>query len=242
MGFIATDCSTYSIAIPTPRPDHRAGFFLCALPPSRCGLFIAWDFARERVIIVGAGECGSYERFGGGERMSGLNNSEAGDVIGIYRETVQELYRFVSRRSGGSRDLAEDITQETYLRAVRQWRSGRRPDVPLAWLQTVARNLLLNHYRRKTPEPIEAARIDALFEDGPPDGPDVAALVYWGLARLGRRRGELLEAYYLEGKKTATIAREFAISERAVEGRLRRARQALRTQLERLITQNGEIQ
>ena len=83
--------------------------------------------------------------------MSGLNNPEAGDVIGIYRETVQELYRFVSRRSGGSRELAEDVTQETYLRAVREWRSGRRPDVPLAWLQTVARNLLLNHYRRKTP-------------------------------------------------------------------------------------------
>jgi len=174
--------------------------------------------------------------------MSGLNNSEAGDVIGIYRETVQELYRFVSRRSGGSRDLAEDITQETYLRAVREWRGGRLPDVPLAWLQTVARNLLLNHYRRKTPELIEAARIDALFDDGPPDGPDVAALVYWGLARLGRRRGELLEAFYLEGKRTATIAREFGISERAVEGRLRRARQALRTRLERLITQNGEIQ
>ncbi len=173
--------------------------------------------------------------------MSGLNNSEAGDVIGVYRETVQQLYRFVSRRSGGSRELAEDITQETYLRAVREWRSGRQPDVPLAWLQTVARNLLLNHYRRKTPELVGAARIDALFGEALPDGPDAAALVYWGLARLSRRRGELLEAFYLEGKKTATIARESGISERAVEGRLRRARQALRTQLERMIKQNGEL-
>ncbi len=174
--------------------------------------------------------------------MSSLNNSEAGDVIGIYRETVRELYRFVSRRSGGSRELAEDITQETYLRAVREWRNGRRPDNPLAWLQTVARNMLLNHYRRKTPELIEAARIEALFDDGTTDGPDAAALVYWGLARLGRRRVELLEAFYLEDKTTATIAREFGISERAVEGRLRRARQALRARLERIIKQNGEMQ
>ncbi len=174
--------------------------------------------------------------------MSGLNNSEAGDVIGVYRDTVHQLYRFVSRRSGGSRELAEDITQETYLRAVREWRNGRRPDVPLAWLQTVARNLLLNHYRRKTPELVEAARIEALFEDGPRDGADAAALVYWGLARISRRRGELLEAFYLEGKTTATIAQDFGISERAVEGRLRRARQALRTRLERLITHNGEMQ
>ena len=173
--------------------------------------------------------------------MSDLSNPEAGEVIGIYRETVQELYRFVWRRSGGSRELAEDITQETYLRAVREWGSGQRPDVPLAWLQTVARNLLLNHYRRKTPELVESARIDALFDGGPPDGPDAAALVYWGLARLSRRRGELLEAFYLEGKKTAAIALEFGISERAVEGRLRRARQALRTRLERIIKQNGEM-
>ncbi len=173
--------------------------------------------------------------------MTGLDKSEAENLIGIYRETVQELYRFVSRRSGGSRQLAEDVTQETYLRAVREWRSGRQPNVPRAWLQTVARNLLLNHYRRKTPELVEAARIDALFDDGTTDGPDAASLVYWGLARLSRRRGELLEAFYLEGKKTATIAQEFGISERAVEGRLRRARQALRTQLERMITQNGEI-
>ncbi len=172
--------------------------------------------------------------------MSSLSDSDSEDVIGIYRKTVHELYRFVSRRSGGSRELAEDITQETYLRAVREWRNGRRPDNPLAWLQTVARNMLLNYYRRKTPELIEAARIEALFEDGTTDGPDAAALVYWGLVRLGRRRGELLEAFYLEGKKTATIAQDFGISERAVEGRLRRARQALRTRLERLITQNGE--
>lgn len=173
--------------------------------------------------------------------MGGLSDSRAGDVIGIYRETVQDLYRFVSRRAGGSRELAEDITQETYLRAVREWRNDRQPDVPLAWLRTVARNLLLNHYRRKTPELVEAARIDVLFADDPPGGTEAAALVYWGLARLGRRRGKLLEAFYLEGKNTATIAREFEISERAVEGRLRRARQALRTRLERLITQNGEM-
>ncbi len=174
--------------------------------------------------------------------MSGLNNSEAGDVIGAYRDTVHELYRFVSRRSNGSRELAEDITQETYLRAVREWQSGRWPDVPLAWLRTVARNLLLNHYRRKTPELVETARIEALFDDGPHDGLDAAALVYWGLSRLSRRRGELLEAFYLEGTTTATIAQDFGISERAVEGRLRRARQALRTRLERMIKQNGEMQ
>ncbi len=112
-----------------------------------------------------------------------------------------------------------------------RWRGCRRSPATCCSTTTAAR----------TPELVESARIDALFDNGPPDGPDATALVYWGLARLSRRRGELLEAFYLEGKKTAVIALEFRISERAVEGRLRRARQALRTQLERMIKQNGEM-
>ena len=43
----------------------------------------------------------------------------ADELMGIYRETVEPLYRFVSCRVGASRELAEDITQETYLRAFR---------------------------------------------------------------------------------------------------------------------------
>ncbi len=241
MVFIATDCHTDSIAIQNPARTTGRGFLMRKASDSVL-LVLPWDSRRQRVIIVGAIEYGLSDRLGGDQWISGLNGSEAGDVIRVYRDTVHELYRFVSRRSGGSRELAEDITQETYLRAVREWQSRRLPDVPLAWLQTVARNLLLNHYRRKTPEPVESTRIDALFDDGPQDGPDAAALVYWGLARLGRRRGELLEAFYLQGKNTAMIAQEFEISKRAVEGRLRRARQALRTRLEQLIKQNGDMQ
>ncbi len=152
-------------------------------------------------------------------------------MIETYRETIHPLYQFVSRRTGRCRQLAEDVTQETYLRAVVQWRNGRQPANALAWLQTVARNLLLNHYRRMSPESLEASRVECALEAKPVDSPDAAALVYWGLARLGRRRGRLLEAFYIEGKSMRTIASELGASERAVEGRLRRARQALKDRL-----------
>ncbi len=109
---------------------------------------------------------------------------------------------FVSRRAGRSRQLTEDITQETYLRAVAQWRSGRRPENALAWLRTVARNLLLNHYSRKSPESLEASSVECVLETEPVDDPEAAALVYWGLARLGRRPRRLLEAFYIEGKRS----------------------------------------
>lgn len=162
------------------------------------------------------------------------------DMIETYRDTIHPLYRFVSRRAGRSRQLAEDITQETYLRAVVQWRNGRRPENALAWLQTVARNLLLNHYRHKRPESLEASSVEWVLETEPVDGPDAAALVYWGLARLGRRSRRLLEAFYIDGESMRTIAADLGVSERAVEGRLRRARQALKDRLTPIVQHHGE--
>ncbi len=161
-------------------------------------------------------------------------------IIQTYRETIHPLYRFVSRRAGGSQQLAEDITQETYLRAVAVWRNGRRPENALAWLQTVARNLLLSHYRRKTPRSLDASRLANVLASAPVDGPDAAALVYWGLARVGRRKRRLLEAFYIEGQSMRTIAAELGVSGRAAEGRLRRARQALRDRLRPMLPRDGE--
>lgn len=162
------------------------------------------------------------------------------NIIETYRDTIRPLYQFVSRRAGRSRQLAEDVTQETYLRAVVQWRSGRRPENALAWLQTVARNLLLNHYRRKSPESLEASNVACVLETEPVEGPEAAALVYWGLARLRRRPRKLLEAFYIEGRSTRTIATDLGVSERAVEGRLRRARQALKDRLTPIMRKHGE--
>src|SRR4051812_18204969 len=38
----------------------------------------------------------------------------------IYDATIADLYRYVSRRCGGRRELAEDVTQEAWLRAIRE--------------------------------------------------------------------------------------------------------------------------
>ena len=67
----------------------------------------------------------------------------------IYEATVDALYGYASRKCGGELELAEDVTQEVWLRAVREWPRTGAPDNPLAWLTTVARNLIINHYRKK---------------------------------------------------------------------------------------------
>jgi RNA polymerase sigma-70 factor (ECF subfamily) len=161
-----------------------------------------------------------------------MKNNESGEfadrLIVVYRETVNELYEFVSRRSGGSRELAEDVTQETYLRATTAWPRSGFPDCPLAWLRIVARNLLVNHYRRRQPQLLGSTDIDAVLGAAASDGKEAAALVCWGLARLNARHARLLEASYIDGRSIRTIADDLGVTERAIEGRLRRARIALK--------------
>jgi DNA-directed RNA polymerase specialized sigma24 family protein len=50
----------------------------------------------------------------------------------IYRETLDDFYAVVSRRCDGDRELTEDVVQETWLRAVRAWRSNGIPERPMA--------------------------------------------------------------------------------------------------------------
>ncbi len=164
-------------------------------------------------------------------------------LISTYRECVTPLYSFVSHRCGGDRVLAEDVTQEAWLRAVESWKRKGFPDNPLAWLKTVARNLLLNYFR-KTPHislnslPPDWERRFLEAGDGKDDG-ECAAAVSWGLARLRPRQSKLIEAFHLDGKSVGEIAADLGVSERAVEGRLRRARLKLRAKLEPMVGSEG---
>ena len=162
------------------------------------------------------------------------------DIRTIYLATIDTLYRFVARRSHGDRDLAEDVTQETWLRAVRAWQGGRLPDQPAAWLTTVARNLLANHYRRRPQERLDDLDEGALMADEPDASEERGSLVHRALARLPLANSRLLQAFHFRRQPVAHIAAEYGLTERAVEGRLRRARQQLRQQIESLPNAEGE--
>ncbi|HSR68259.1 MAG TPA: sigma-70 family RNA polymerase sigma factor [Acidobacteriota bacterium] len=155
----------------------------------------------------------------------------------IYRETVYELYAYVSRRTGGDRALAEDVVQESFLRGLRHWQKRGLPDSPIAWLKTVARNLIISHFRKTRPEPVE--EWDGFPSDGDFRSRETAALVHWVLGRLRDEQASLLEAFHFEGKRVRELAGEMGISERAVEGRLRRARTAFKERLKAVSPRKG---
>jgi len=144
--------------------------------------------------------------------------------VALYRETVPELYRRLSRRAGGDAALAEDLTQEAWLRMLREFGRGPLPRDPLAWLTTTATNLLRNLYRARREPPDTTPPDLAAAEPLEPDS-TAAALVQWGLARLRPAEASLLEAFHLDGRSQAELAAALGTTPRAVEGRLRRARQ-----------------
>ena len=156
------------------------------------------------------------------------------DIRRIYRETIDDLYTLVSRRCDGDRALAEDITQEAWLRAVRAWHQDGLPDKPLAWLTTVAARLLSNHFRRPAEHSLDVTAGEPTAPDNETavDRTERRSLVERALARLPVSQARLLEAFHFERAPVGQIADSMGVSERAVEGQLRRARQKLRKQIE----------
>ena len=163
------------------------------------------------------------------------------DIRRIYNATIDGLYGFVASRCDGDRDLAEDITQETWLRAVRAWHAKGIPDQPLAWLTTVSRNIVVNHFSRRPPDALELSAAESVMLENSDATVARRSLVARALARLSVQQARLLDAFHFKRQRIADIAAAHGISERAVEGRLRRARQELRHHIESDPDSEGDL-
>ena len=156
-------------------------------------------------------------------------------IRALYAEHGGPLLGYVQRLTGGDRQSAEDIVQETLLRA---WRNpgalAGRPVRP--WLFTVARNLVVDTYRARRARPAEIGD-PALHATSWVTGDDAdRALESWTVAdalsalRPGHRQ-VLIQTYYL-GRSVAEAATELGIPAGTVKSRTYYALRALKLALE----------
>ncbi len=138
------------------------------------------------------------------------------------------IYGFLVRHTGNAHD-AEDLTQETFVRA---WRGIARFDPTrdfAAWLFTIARRVAANHFRaRRThdPLPVELASPNAEPGDAASTGDSSSAL--WRAARkLKPSQYEALWLRYAEGFSVAETARVMGLTSIHVKVILHRARKEL---------------
>jgi RNA polymerase sigma factor (sigma-70 family) len=87
-------------------------------------------------------------------------------VTELYRQYRMPLMAYVLRLTGGDRQQAEDVVQETMLRA---WRQAGSLDLTepslMPWLATVARRIVIDDKRRKSARPAETG--DGMLENAP---------------------------------------------------------------------------
>jgi len=63
---------------------------------------------------------------------------------------LDAVYRFTLRLTAGNQAEAEDIVQDTFLRAYRSWHTFQRGTSARSWLFTIARNVFLRSRERQT--------------------------------------------------------------------------------------------
>ena len=127
--------------------------------------------------------------------------------------------------------FASGIEDKSWLRALTDWRGKGPPREPMAWLTTVASNVLASYYRRRKPHLHLNAESFVDERTTTIESPEIAAALYIALEKLRPRQARLIEAFHFDGKALAEIADELGISERAAEGRVKRAREALKARL-----------
>jgi RNA polymerase sigma-70 factor, ECF subfamily len=75
-----------------------------------------------------------------------------GDPIAFrawYDDAVGRVYGYLYGRCGGDIEVAEEITQQTFLQAIRHWRAFDGRSDAVTWLCSIARNKLTDHYRER---------------------------------------------------------------------------------------------
>lgn len=168
----------------------------------------------------------------GGGRPDGQVSDEM-LVRTLYAEHAGPLLRYALHLTSGDRQRAEDIVQETLLRAwLHPDAIAERPARP--WLFAVARNLAVDAYRARKARPREVGE-SALELVPAPDEAD-RALESWAVADALQtlrpdHRAVLLETYY-RGSSVAEAATVLGIPPGTVKSRTFYALRALKLALE----------
>ncbi|MGF0174531.1 ECF subfamily RNA polymerase sigma factor, BldN family [Streptomyces sp. Marseille-Q5077] len=177
--------------------------------------------------LVGAGGSQPLTEDGADAEIAELvERARAGeaDAFGrLYDRYSDTVYRYIYYRVGG-KAAAEDLTSETFLRALRRigtftWQ-GRDFG---AWLVTIARNLVADHFKSSrfrlevtTGEMLDANEVERSPEDSVLESLSNAALLE-AVRRLNPQQQECVTLRFLQGLSVAETARVMSNNEGAIK-------------------------
>ncbi|MDQ1439218.1 MAG: polymerase sigma-70 factor, subfamily [Acidimicrobiaceae bacterium] len=168
---------------------------------------------------------------------SGTADDPRTALLQLYDTALPQVYGYLLRRCG-RREVAEELTSETFLAAAAAVGQARPPRVDMPWLVGVARHKLVDHWRRREREDrnLRAVATDPGAED-PWDARLDALRAEQTLGALAPQHRLVLTLRYVDDLPVTEVARLVDRSVHATEGLLVRARRAFRLQYE---ATNGE--
>jgi RNA polymerase sigma-70 factor (ECF subfamily) len=154
---------------------------------------------------------------------------------------LDALYRVALRLTANAAD-AEDLVQETMLRAYRSWDRYTPGTNAKGWLLTILRHLFINEYRRKTrhPETVDVDTIEpfALFQEVQEEDPQGAFFdkivddeVLRAVDQLPEAFREAVTLSDVEGLSYEEVAKVLDVPVGTVKSRLYRGRRLLQAKL-----------
>jgi RNA polymerase sigma-70 factor (ECF subfamily) len=153
-------------------------------------------------------------------------------LLGLYDEALPQVYGYLVARCGQAQ-IAQDLTAETFLAAVRAVQSGAPPDpLTAGWLIGVARHKLADHWRR---EAREQRRLAAVADEAggddqldPWDAQIDALRAHEVLTDLAPQHRAALTLRYVDDLPVAEVAALLGRTTTATEALLVRAKAAFR--------------
>ena len=141
----------------------------------------------------------------------------------LYEHYVGQVYRYLYYRVG-SVSLAEDLTSETFLRALRRLDSFTWQGKDFgAWLTTIARNLAMDHYKSGRHR-LEVSTDEITNHDSSTEGPEddvitrlTNEILLKSLRRLSPEQQDCLVMRFLQGMSISQTASALNRSEGAIK-------------------------
>jgi RNA polymerase sigma-70 factor (ECF subfamily) len=190
----------------------------------------------------------------GGDVAAAAARARAGERDG-FRDLVElsspRIYRLALRVLGDP-DEADDVVQETYMRAWGRMEELRDPAAAMGWLSRIARNAArdrLRWWKRRPRESFDEAALPLARALANLDGPlpadealasaQMSAAVAGAVAALPDKHRVVLLLREADGMTYEEIADSLGIAVGTVESRLHRARAALARRLQKLVKEEA---
>ncbi len=167
--------------------------------------------------------------------MSALFRTATTDFDRLYSRHAASVYRYAYAVLGNHAD-AEDVAQQTFLKAYQALAGGTKPRKAENWLLTITHNEVRRHLRERRGKAVEVELDDQLAQPPAEQLEPSFADVVRALQHLPAAQRSALVMREFEGRSYSEIAEVMGVTQSALEALIFRARRSLAQQLEEALT------